>query len=77
MCVEKTEVGAHVQKADSPDKNTYILPICKNHSTQTGQSITVNDYLPLVSTNVTETCAKPQSQSAAPFAHVAGSVKSA
>jgi hypothetical protein len=60
MCVEKNEVGAHVQKDSSPDKTTYILPLCKNHSAQAGQSIAVNDYLPLVSTNISETCAKPQ-----------------
>jgi hypothetical protein len=61
MCVEKTEVGAYVQKDSSPDKHTYILPLCKSHSSQAGQSIAVNDYLPLISTNLAETCAKPQS----------------
>jgi hypothetical protein len=60
MCVDKTEVGAHVQKDGNADLASYILPLCKNHSAQAGQSITVNDYLPLVSTNVDETCAKPQ-----------------
>jgi hypothetical protein len=61
MCVEKNEIGAHVQKDNSPDKTIYILPLCKNHA-QPGQSVTVNDFLPLVPTNLAETCAKPQSQ---------------
>jgi hypothetical protein len=60
MCVEKNEVGAHVQKDGNADQASYILPVCKNHSSQIGQSITVNDYLPLVSTNVSETCGKSQ-----------------
>lgn len=64
MCVEKTEVGAHVQREGQPAKGTFILPLCKNHSEKAGEVITVNDYLPLVSTNVNETCAKPQTQSA-------------
>jgi hypothetical protein len=61
MCVEKNEIGAHVQKDNSPDKAIYILPLCKTQA-QPGQSVTVNDYLPLVSANLAETCAKPQSQ---------------
>lgn len=63
MCVEKTEVGAHVHKEGSAGK-TYILPLCKRHASQPGETIVVNDYLPLVSANVTETCAKPQGESA-------------
>lgn len=58
MCVEKNEVGAHVQK-EGADKNLYILPLCQRHAAQAGEIITVNDYLPLVTTNVSETCAKP------------------
>ena|SRR5579864_6931953 len=64
MCVDRAEVGAHVQKEAGADKTTYILPLCKRHASQAGEVIVVNDYLPLVSANVTETCAKPQSESA-------------
>jgi hypothetical protein len=60
MCVEKNEVGAHVQK-EGADKTLYILPLCQRHAAQAGEIITVNDYLPLVTTNVTETCAKEKS----------------
>src|ERR1700688_3765643 len=60
MCVDRTEVGAHVQKEGDGGTTTYIIPVCKNHASQIGQTITVNDYIPLVSTDVAETCAKPQ-----------------
>ncbi len=59
MCVEKTEVGAHVRKDDNADKTVYIVPLCTKHGSQAGETVAVNDYLPLVSTNLTETCAKP------------------
>ena len=64
MCVDPTEVGAHVRKEGVADNTTYILPLCKRHASQPGETIVVNDYLPLVSANVTETCAKPQTESA-------------
>ena len=60
MCVDKIEVGVPVQKEGATGQSTYILPVCKRHSSQPGESTTVNDYFPLVSTNVSETCAKPQ-----------------
>lgn len=60
MCVEKTEVGARVHKESGSDKTAYILPLCKQHAAKPGETIVVNDYLPLVSANVAETCAKPQ-----------------
>ena len=60
MCVDKTEVGAHVQKEGDGSKPAYIIPVCKNHASQIGQTITVNDYIPLVSTDISETCGKPE-----------------
>jgi hypothetical protein len=61
MCVDKIEVGVPVQKEGGTDKNAYIALVCKRHSSQIGESITANDYFPLVSTNISETCGKPQS----------------
>src|SRR5580698_7009283 len=67
MCVDKTEVGAHVHKEGGPDNATYILPLCARHASQPGETIVVNDYLMLVSASVNETCAKPQpTESTAP-----------
>ena len=63
MCVEKADVGGHVRKEGGADNTTYILPLCQRHASQPGEIIVVNDYLPLVSANVSETCAKPQAES--------------
>ena len=30
ICISKAEVGAHVQKSGSVDKNWYIVPLCKS-----------------------------------------------
>jgi hypothetical protein len=56
MCMEKIEAGAHVQKDGTEE--WYIVPLCKNHSAKTGESISVNDYFPLVSADVSATCGK-------------------
>lgn len=57
-CLEKTELGAHVQKDSSTDKNWYIVPLCKIHNGQTSKSIDVRDSTKLASANVKETCGK-------------------
>ena len=54
-CMEKSEVGAHVQKEDINDNSWYIIPLCKKCNAKKGQSLTVSDT-PLVSANVKETC---------------------
>lgn len=53
-CREKPEVGAHVQRAGSND--WFILPLCKTHNAQKGETITVADWVQLVSANVSQTC---------------------
>jgi hypothetical protein len=60
MCPEKTcrrtdLVGAHVQRADSSDKNWYILPLCSEHNKSTS-TIELYNEPTLVSANVSETC---------------------
>jgi hypothetical protein len=54
-CLEKAEVGAHVQK--DGDNSTYIVPLCKKHNADTGTFV-VPDYTALVSANVSQTCGK-------------------
>ena len=55
-CLKKPEVGAHVQKDDPNDKRWYIVPLCREHNAQTGASLTISDWVALVSANVSETC---------------------
>lgn len=57
-CFKQAEVGAHVQKKDSADRNWYILPLCHTHNAQQGGSVEVIDEFPLVSANVSETCGR-------------------
>lgn len=57
-CTGKPELGAHVQKDSSADRGWYIVPLCKEHNGQTGSSLSVGDYVALVSANASETCGK-------------------
>ena len=57
-CTQKPEVGAHVQKDSSTDDSWYIIPLCKTHNGETGESLTVSDSVTLVSANVSKTCGK-------------------
>jgi hypothetical protein len=57
-CLQKPEVGAHVQKDSSTDRNWYIVPLCKKHNGETGKSLNVSNHIALVSANVKETCGK-------------------
>ena len=36
-CIQKPEVGAHVQKDSSTDSSWYIVPFCKTHNGGNGQ----------------------------------------
>ena len=57
-CIQKPEVGAHVQRDNSADTSWYIVPLCKTHNGQTGESIEISDSTKLASANVSETCGK-------------------
>jgi len=57
-CTKGYEVGAHIQKDSSTDKNWYIVPLCKEHNGQTGKSLDIMDDTSLVSANVSQTCGK-------------------
>lgn len=56
-CMQKPEVGAHVQKDGSTDRNWYIIPLCNTHNKQVGGSLIVSD-ISLASANVANTCGK-------------------
>ena len=55
-CTKKPEVGAHVQKDISYDKNWYIIPLCSEHNRQTRESLEIGDSIALVSANTSQTC---------------------
>ena len=55
-CVQKPEVGAHVQKES--DSSWYIIPLCGTHNSQSGQSLDISDYIKLVPANVSMTCGR-------------------
>jgi hypothetical protein len=57
-CNNNLEVGAHVQKDGSYDKNWYIVPICQDCNAKTYSSLEISDYITLVSANKSETCDK-------------------
>lgn len=57
-CINKPEVGAHVQRDSFNDHSWYIIPLCKTHNAQKGSTIEVTDSIALVSANVYLTCKK-------------------
>lgn len=57
-CLNKPEVGAHVQKDSFIDNSWYIIPLCKYHNGKFGETIEVSDSIALVSANVSQTCGK-------------------
>ena len=57
-CLEKPELGAHVQKDSSTDSNWCIVPLCKKHNGETGKSLEIGNSINLVPANVSETCSR-------------------
>jgi hypothetical protein len=57
FCIEKELVGAHVQKANSTDKNWYIIPLCQSHS-RSIVDLEISDVFELVPANKKELCEK-------------------
>lgn len=57
-CLNKPEVGAHVQKDSITDESWYIIPFCSICNAQTDKSLEVIDSISLASANVSETCGK-------------------
>jgi hypothetical protein len=55
-CLNKPEVGAHVQKDTTADSDWHIVPLCKTCNAKTGQALSVSDSITLVSANVSKTC---------------------
>lgn len=61
-CLKKDLLGAHVQKADSPDEKWYIYPLCSAHNQVKG-ALEVLDAYKLVSANKQQTCEKKSDSS--------------
>lgn len=57
-CLDRPEVGAHVQKEDTDSDKWYIVPLCRRHNALTGKTISICDAVPLVSAAVADTCGK-------------------
>lgn len=56
-CIGKPEVGAHVQKDSSSDRNWYIIPLCAKHNAK-ADSLEIVDDTAFAPANVSETCGK-------------------
>ena len=56
-CLKSPEVGAHVRKAESSDKDWYIVPFCKDHNKST-DALEIPNSAKLVSADVSQTCGK-------------------
>jgi hypothetical protein len=55
-CINRPEVGAHVQKDSKTDRSWYIIPICKKHNNKQENFEILSDEGLLVPANVSETC---------------------
>lgn len=56
-CMEKPQLGGHVQKDSVTDGNWYIIALCVKHSIRAA-SLEIVDTTKLVSAHVNETCAR-------------------
>jgi len=61
-CVQKPEVGTHVQKDGTDDSGWYIIPFCPAHNAQYGSSLYITKTVTLVSANVYRTYGMDKSQ---------------
>jgi hypothetical protein len=57
QCEEPVFCGAHVRKADSHDRNWYIVPLCETHSHST-YHVDMIMGTPLVLADASQTCEK-------------------
>ena len=51
-CKNKRSVGGLVQKASAADANWYVVPLCEECNTQSGQELEIWDLAMLVPVNV-------------------------
>lgn len=56
-CLEKELIGAHVQKANSTDKDWYIVPLCQKHN-KSKEDLVITDSVNLAPANKSKTCDK-------------------
>lgn len=57
-CLEKPEIGAHVQKDSTIDAGWYIIPLCKDHYGLNGKTLKIDDSMALVPANICVICNK-------------------
>jgi hypothetical protein len=57
-CIRRPEVGAFVQKAPTNDDTWFVIPLCKECSARTGETLTVAEHIALVSVDVDQTCGR-------------------
>lgn len=55
-CLEKSLVGADVQKDNSTDKSWYIVPLCTKHNAETGKSLEISGSCKFATANKSNTC---------------------
>jgi hypothetical protein len=55
-CPNLAELGGHVQKVNSNDKDWYIIPLCDRCNKKEGEELDIDNNTVLVSANVSETC---------------------
>ena len=55
-CSSAPEVGGHVQKDGSSDKDWYIVPLCKACNAKSNQTLEIKDGINLAPANVSKTC---------------------
>lgn len=61
-CIQKPEVGTHVQKDGSDDNGWYVVPLCTAHNDAPYWSLYITESVALVSANVDRSCGKVKSR---------------
>ncbi|MCX6328188.1 MAG: hypothetical protein NTZ85_01555 [Bacteroidia bacterium] len=54
-CIKKDLVGAHVQKANSIDKEWYIVPLCQEHNKYTSDLV-IPEFVNFAPASKKKTC---------------------
>lgn len=63
-CIQKPEVGSHVQKDGADDTGRYIVPLCRSHNDRYWSSYYITETVTLVSADVDRTCGSGNSRAA-------------
>lgn len=56
-CSKFADLGGHVIKYRSVDREHYIIPLCREHNNaEEGTIFEIDDFTPMAKANVAETC---------------------